>query len=130
MIKKYYHYMILVVILLGFFGYKYSQTIGIEQITTDQLAEILNTAEQENIFYVDVREPHEFNEGHIKEMMNLPLSQLESNYQLIPKDKKVVIICRSGNRSLQAANILKDLGYSDLVNVQGGMLDWDGEVVK
>ncbi|OIJ14432.1 rhodanese [Anaerobacillus alkalilacustris] len=128
--KKYYHLILLFLLLGLFFGYKQFQTIGIAQINTDQLAEMRMNDDQEDIVYIDVREPHEFKNGHINGMVNVPLSQLENNYDIIPKEKTVVIFCRSGNRSLQAANILKDIGYKDLVNVKGGILDWKGEVVK
>ncbi|OIJ19314.1 rhodanese [Anaerobacillus alkalidiazotrophicus] len=128
--KKYFHFILLFLLLLLFFGYKQFQAQGIEQINTDQLAEMLESDGQNDVFYIDVREPHEFQDGHINGMVNVPLSQLENNYDIIPKEKTVVIFCRSGNRSLQAANILKDIGYKDLVNVKGGILDWKGEVVK
>nr|WP_090892047.1 rhodanese-like domain-containing protein [Evansella caseinilytica] len=55
---------------------------------------------------------------------------MAQEYSVIPEDKTVVLICRSGNRSMQAANILKDKGYKKLINVSGGMLSWEGEVVK
>ena len=129
MFKKYFHFIIPIIVLLGFFGYKYYQTIGIEQITTDQLAEMMNE-EHQDVLYIDVREPHEFSDGHINGMVNFPLSELENTYDQILEDKTIVIFCRSGNRSLQAANMLKDRGYQDLVNVKGGILDWQGEVVK
>ncbi|ARK28836.1 rhodanese-like domain-containing protein [Halalkalibacter krulwichiae] len=88
------------------------------------------TEQHGNYFFIDVRESNEYIEGHIDGMVNIPLSTLGEHTDLIPKGDTIVIICRSGNRSFQAANILKDLGYQDLVNVKGGMLTWEGEVIK
>jgi len=130
MIKKYRSYVIPLAFIIAFIGYKVFPTIGVEQISTDQLADMLANGQSTDVFYVDVRESYEFQEAHIEGMTNLPLSQLENNYHHIPTDKTVVIICRSGNRSLQALNILKDVGYQDLINVKGGMLAWEGEVTN
>lgn len=127
--KKYSSYILSLVLIIGFIGYKLMPTIGVEQVSTEQLANMMTNA-SDDVFYVDVREPHEFQESHIEGMTNVPLSELESNYHLIPADKTVVIICRSGNRSLQALNKLKDFGYQNLVNVKGGMLAWEGEVTN
>ncbi len=127
--KKYSSYILPLVFIIGFIGYKLIPTIGVEQVSTEQLANMM-TNPSDDVFYVDVREPHEFQESHIEGMTNVPLSELETNYHLIPADKTVVIICRSGNRSLQALNKLKDFGYQDLVNVKGGMLAWEGEITN
>ncbi|AST90061.1 MULTISPECIES: rhodanese-like domain-containing protein [Sutcliffiella] len=127
--KKYSSYILPLVFIIGFIGYKLIPTIGVEQVSTEQLANMMTNA-SDDVFYVDVREPHEFQESHIEGMINVPLSELESNYHLIPADKTVVIICRSGNRSLQALNKLKDFGYQNLINVKGGMLAWEGEVTN
>jgi len=129
-VKENKYYIIFFAILIGYIGYKLFLPNGFEHISTDQLADMLNNPDHKEAYYVDVREPHEFNAGHIREMNNVPLSQLENNYELIPKDKTIVIICQSGKRSLQAAKTLKDLGYQDIINVKGGMLDWEGAVTK
>lgn len=76
----------------------------------------------------DVREINEFDEGHIPGAINAPLSDLENN-KLGPLqvDEKYVIICRSGNRSIAASNILSSQGY-DIVNVSEGMSTWTGDI--
>jgi rhodanese-related sulfurtransferase len=127
--KKYWHIFILAIILLGFFGYKLSLNAGVDEMSTKQLAKLMNE-QHEDIFFVDVRELHEFEEGNIEVMTNIPLSTISDYTDLIPKDQTIVIICRSGSRSLQAANTLKNLGYQDLTHVKGGMLAWEGKVVK
>ncbi len=75
---------------------------------------------------IDVREPSEFQEGHIKNAENFPLGDIYQ-YQGNPKEK-LYVICRSGRRSLQATEILRKHGY-DAINVLGKMLNWHGEIV-
>jgi rhodanese-related sulfurtransferase len=101
----------------------------IKQITTEELATLLQEKD-DNMVFIDVREPYEYNEGHIAGMINMPLSTLDQTYEELSKKKEIIIICRSGNRSMKAANKLKDYGYTKLVNVQGGVSSWKGELVK
>lgn len=117
-----------VMLVLGFIAFIFFTRPGIEQITTSDLA--IRLQDQKETVFVDVREEDEFNSGHIEGMINLPLSSLEENYSQIPKDSEVVLICRSGNRSMQAAEILESHGYTKLINVQGGMTSWNGPTVK
>lgn len=79
---------------------------------------------------VDVREVSEYNEGHIEGAINVPLSDIESgNYGTLSKDEKYVIICRSGNRSATASDILSSNGFT-VVNLSKGMSSWTGDVVQ
>ncbi|WP_257008246.1 rhodanese-like domain-containing protein [Bacillus sp. FJAT-45350] len=130
MIKKYWQVIIPILLIVGYLGYQFTLTTGIAQISTEELATLLDEKQDEEIFFVDVREVNEFNDGHIQGMVNVPLSQLEQTHHQIPTNQQVVIFCRSGNRSLQAANLLKDLGYTNLTNVKGGILAWEGHVIK
>ncbi len=75
---------------------------------------------------VDVREPFEYAEGHIVTAENIPLGNIDSNLDKFRKDKKIVVTCRSGVRSLSAANKLTAAGH-DVYNMLGGMLDWTYE---
>ncbi len=72
---------------------------------------------------VDVREPFEYAEGHVPTAVNIPLGGILNNLDKIDKSKKVVCICRSGVRSLDASNKLASKGY-DVYNMLGGVLDW------
>ena len=75
---------------------------------------------------VDVREKDEVAElaYDVENIINVPLSELENHFAEIPKDKQLVIACRSGNRSRKAANILMENGFTNLVNLDGGILAW------
>lgn len=70
---------------------------------------------------IDVRTKGEFQGGHIKGAINIPLQSLESNLSKIKKDKPVITCCASGMRSASAKSILKSKGYTDVYNGGGWM---------
>lgn len=72
---------------------------------------------------IDVREDWEFAEGHIGGANNVSVSVLANNLDRIPQDVPVVVYCRSGNRSAQAAQILAANGFTQVYDL-GGVLDW------
>ncbi len=78
---------------------------------------------------VDVREKDEVAQMayDVENIINIPLSELESRLDEIPKDKRLVMACRSGNRSRKASKILMSHGYTNLVNMDGGMLEWSAK---
>jgi rhodanese-related sulfurtransferase len=78
---------------------------------------------------VDVREPHEFTGelGHIVNAELVPLSTVVTASAGWDKAQEIVLICRSGNRSGQAAGKLAQMGFSRLSNMVGGMLRWHSE---
>ena len=75
---------------------------------------------------LDVREPHEFEAGHVEGALLMPLARtVEMAIAAgLPKDAPVYVFCRSGNRSLQAAQALVAAGYEDVRNVDGGIIAW------
>ena len=79
---------------------------------------------QQGVFLLDVREPEEWNEYHVPNTTLIPLGELASRLAELPKDREIVVVCRSGNRSQVAADLLVRQGYADVSNVQGGMLAW------
>lgn len=74
-------------------------------------------------FLVDVRTPEEYAEGHISDSVNISLQTLGNNLDQIPTDQPVVLYCRSGNRSAQAADLLRAAGYTQVYDL-GGIIDW------
>ncbi len=74
---------------------------------------------------VDVRETWEFKQGHVRGARNIPLSQLGKRLSEIPVERDILLICRSGNRSLQAAKFLQQQNVERVMNVSGGMLSWE-----
>lgn len=71
---------------------------------------------------IDIREKNEYAEGHLKGVPNIPLSELRERINEIPKDRTVYLQCRSGQRSYNACLLLQNLGYTNVVNVTGGIL--------
>lgn len=81
---------------------------------------------QEGALLVDVRENDEVAElaYDVPNLLHIPLTQFEERFQEIPKDKKVVMVCKSGGRSLRAAGFLVNHGYENVVNMQHGIIRW------
>lgn len=77
------------------------------------------------LLLVDVREPREYQAGHIPGACMLPLRQVPQEGASLPRERTLVLVCRSGRRSRLAALILHDLGYSQVYNLTGGMLAWE-----
>jgi rhodanese-related sulfurtransferase len=76
---------------------------------------------------VDVRTEEENREGLIKGSKNIPLHELEGRLGEIPKDRPVLLYCRSGARSGAALSILKSRGYTEVAHISGGMMAWGGQ---
>ena len=74
-------------------------------------------------FLLDVREEYEYEEGHVKGAVNLPLREILSQKDSLPKDKDIYVYCRSGHRSADAVNFLKSLGFEKVHNIEGGFID-------
>lgn len=84
----------------------------------------LANAEEANYLILDVRQPNEFDAGHVAESVLIPLGELQARAAELPLDAPIYVICRSGNRSRQASELLVQLGFNDVRNVEGGVLAW------
>lgn len=87
-------------------------------------------AENDNYIIVDVRTAEEYQEGHIPGAINIPNEDIVDVMpsELPDKEQLILIYCRSGNRSKQAAQKLLDMGYTNLVEF-GGIIDWTEDTV-
>ena len=74
-------------------------------------------------FLLDVREEYEYQEGHIKGAVNLPLREILEKKDTLPKNKDIYVYCRRGHRSADAVNFLKSLGFEKVHNIEGGFID-------
>jgi len=74
-----------------------------------------------NITLLDVRKDDEYKSGHIPNTLHIPLDKLEANLNKLPKDKKILVYCRSGNRSISASRILKSKGYTP-IDIKDGII--------
>ncbi len=80
---------------------------------------------------VDVREASEWNAGHAPQAVHIPVSQVSSRMNRLKKDKDIVVVCRSGNRSRSITSMLRKQGY-EAFSLSGGMRAWqsaDGQVL-
>ena len=84
----------------------------------------LTTLVENGSLVVDVREPDEYESGHIPGAILVPLSTVLTNKSEFESDETVYIVCRSGGRSMQACEMLHDVGISNVVNVAGGTMGW------
>jgi len=76
---------------------------------------------------IDVREPREFQRGHIPDAQLLPLPSLLEQMDQVPRDRPVVLVCRGGRRSGRATAVLRQHGHDNVRALQGGMISWEGE---
>lgn len=105
------------------------QTAAFEEMSMDEAAALM---EEENDYIIlDVRTPEEFAEKHIPNAMNIPNETIgnEEIAELPDKEQTILVYCRSGNRSKQAARKLAALGYQNVIEI-GGIRDWKGETVS
>ena len=87
--------------------------------------------EKKDYIILDVRRTDEFAEGHIPYAINIPNESIGTDEisELPNKDQLIMVYCRSGRRSKEAAEKLLALGYTNIVEF-GGILDWQGDIVK
>jgi len=74
---------------------------------------------------IDVREPREFRRSHIVEAKSIPLPKILSDDVDFPKNRQIVLVCRTGRRSRRAAFALKNIGVQDVLILEGGMKAWE-----
>ncbi len=107
-----------------------TETNVYEQISQEDAARLME--EETDCVILDVRRPDEYAEGHIPGAYNLPNENITSDDTPVPelpdKDQLILVYCRSGNRSRQAAQKLADKGYTN-VKEFGGITDWKGPIV-
>lgn len=80
--------------------------------------------DDESHFLLDVRTVPEFTDARAPGSVNIPLNELPTRMAELPTDQPIVVICRSGNRSMYAAQMLLQAGFSDVHNLKGGLFAW------
>ena len=101
----------------------------IKHVSMNDIVQIME--ENENYIILDVRTQAEYNQGHIPNAICIPNETIDENVvnKLPDKNQMILVYCRSGNRSKQAAEKLKKLGYTNLIEF-GGIIDWKGEIER
>ena len=112
----------------GCAGTSNNQTNTYRQITMDEAVTMM--AQESGYVILDVRRPDEFAAGHIPNAINIANESIGTDEipELPDKNQLIMVYCRSGRRSKEAAEKLVKLGYTNIVEF-GGILDWEGEIV-
>lgn len=76
------------------------------------------------MFFLDVRSQEEWDQGHIANSKLIPLNELAARVEELPKGQPMVVVCRSGKRSKEGISILMEAGFTQLFNLEGGILAW------
>lgn len=92
-------------------------------ITPQEVKQRLENGEKLTI--IDVREPEEVALGMIPGAKHIPLMEIPQRLSEIPQHSETILVCRSGNRSGRALEYLEAQGFTGLVNMTGGMLEWE-----
>jgi rhodanese-related sulfurtransferase len=94
-----------------------------ERVSPLMLAEEL--ASKEPPLVIDIRVPREWAGGHLKDSINLPLAHLKERIAEVPRDRRIVVHCAGGYRSSIAAGILSQYGFTNLIELAGGIAAWE-----
>lgn len=117
-------FIIALVILLTFFVFRYfRQRTYLSELTEEQFKQGYRKAQ-----LIDVREPQEFERGHILGARNVPLTQMRQRLIELRKDKPVYLYGQGLSRAKRAAHLLHKNGYEDLNVLKGGFKKWTGKI--
>lgn len=119
--------LICVIICTAIFSCK--DTVAQDQAKEISSKEMLKIIESESIQLIDVRTPAEYREGHIENAKNIDFSSASftKDISTLDKEKPVFIYCRSGNRSGKSVKDFINAGFSEIYDLNGGMVEWHAE---
>nr|WP_026569970.1 rhodanese-like domain-containing protein [Sediminibacillus terrae] len=118
--------LILLIVIVGFGIYRYfKQRKILKTLSEEEFRQGYRKAQ-----LIDVREPKEFDGGHILGARNIPLSQLRNRLIELRKDQPIYMYCQNGTRTARAAILLNKKGYNELYQLQGGFKKWNGKIKK
>jgi rhodanese-related sulfurtransferase len=103
-----------------------SQTEGVQVLDVAKYEQKMAAPE---VQLIDVRTPDEFNDGHIENAVNINFmsDDFDTNVAGLNKDKPILVYCKSGGRSAKAAARLKELGFTTISDLEGGISNWTSE---
>jgi rhodanese-related sulfurtransferase len=122
--NRFSHLLILVVVILTACGIS---TEGYRNVSTEEAKQLIDNKE---VVVLDVRTPEEYQEGHIPSAILIPLQELENKLDELDREEPYLVVCRSGNRSAQASEILTSNSFTNIYNMTGGMNSWLYEIAK
>lgn len=110
----------------GFCGISADAAPPVPTMTVHELKQLRENGD--NHFLLDVREPHEQSISRIEGAVLIPLGQLESRTAELPRDRRILVHCKSGGRSARAVSQLREQGFEDVWNISGGIIAWAREI--
>lgn len=124
---KFKNIFICVIICTAIFSCK--ETVAQDQAKEISSKEMLKIIQSETVQLIDVRTPAEYSEGHIENAKNIDFSSTSFTKDItaLDKEKPVFIYCRSGNRSGKSVKDFINAGFSEIYDLNGGMVEWHSE---
>ncbi|WP_255298391.1 rhodanese-like domain-containing protein [Brevibacillus dissolubilis] len=117
--------------LVLLFAYRMFRPIkGLTSLSPAEVEERLSRQQGQKPHFIDVREAHEYNGGHIRGFYNIPLSQLSARMHELSADRPIILTCQSGMRSRRAAQILLGKGFSQVSHLKTGVSGWKGKLER
>ena len=105
--------------------------MGIHDIKPEELRRYIREHNEKDFLLIDVRQPGEYEQGHIPGARLLPLPEFVATMDLLPRDKDLVFYCHSGGRSMAAAMMAdEERGTAGIYNLDGGIRAWDGGIAE
>lgn len=104
---------------------KFMSQVASVDISPQELEQLIKAKE---ITLVDVREPSEWDLGHIAGAIHIPLGEVDKRHNELSKNDTIVLYCRMGGRSMRALNYLRSVGFTRLQNLKGGITAWQNEI--
>lgn len=110
----------------GFCGITADAPPAVPTMTVHELKQLRESGD--NHFLLDVREPHEQSISRIDGALLIPLGELGQRTAELPRDKRILVHCKSGGRSARAVSLLREEGFEDVWNISGGIIAWAREI--
>lgn len=102
-----------------------NENLGYKDVSTEEAKQLIDDNE---VVILDVRTEEEYKEGHIPNSILIPISEIVDKMDELDKAEQYLVVCRSGNRSTQASELLSKNGFAHILNMEKGMNSWTYEI--
>ena len=103
-----------------------SSGVDLQSLPADvDVATVYEIQNDPGVYMLDVREQDEYDDYHIPGINLIPMSTIQNRLDEIPTDKEVIVTCRTGNRSSQVTDFLRQSGFDNVHNMPGGIVAWE-----
>ncbi len=107
-------------------------TSRVTYLTPDDFRRHIENRREKDYLLIDVRQPHEYADGHLPGSQLMPLMEFEANLYHLPLDRELIFYCHSGSRSKMAALLAEEAEVTEgaIIHLEGGMLAWEGGIAS